>query len=164
MPKPWKMPPAIKIYEALGAIADGRVVMSDDRHASVRSSDGVKTYDVEISSDGREISSNDNGSYWQGYLGYPGIAMLLARGLYGPRPDVLHGLAGIPWKELNTQFHNDYERTLAEVMRIAEARGVSAELMTAEVDAVMAALRDFAPLRGARRRPPAARRGSSGNQ
>ena len=46
----------------------------------VVSSDGTKKYRVEISADGREISSNDNASYWQGYLGYPAIAVLMARG------------------------------------------------------------------------------------
>ncbi len=54
----WKMPPFIKVYEALGAIGDGRVRIVDSRRALVTSSDGVKTYEVEVSEDGREISSN----------------------------------------------------------------------------------------------------------
>ena len=44
----WKMPPLIKIYEALGAIADGRVQLEGEEHATVLSSDRSKTYDVEI--------------------------------------------------------------------------------------------------------------------
>jgi len=71
----WKMPPLIKVYEALGALGDGRVRIVDSRRALVTSSDGTKTYEVETSEDGREISSNDNASYWQGYLGYPAIAV-----------------------------------------------------------------------------------------
>jgi hypothetical protein len=71
----WKMPPPIKVYEAIGAIGDGRVRAIDDADApggwDVGSSDGAKTYRVELSADGREISSNDNASYWHGYLGYP---------------------------------------------------------------------------------------------
>jgi hypothetical protein len=67
----WKMPPLAKVYEALGAIGDGRVRIEDTRHAFVTSSDGTKTYEVETNHDGREISSNDNASFWQGYLATP---------------------------------------------------------------------------------------------
>jgi len=155
--QPWKMPPIAKVYEALGAIGDGRVHVADALHASVTSSDGSRTYQVETSADGREISSDDNASYWQGYLGYPAIAVMIARGLCHPRPDVLEALTGIPWKELNRRFHNDYERTLAEVMRRAEDQGFDPAAIRAEAQAVLAALREYAPLRGARRRPPPAR-------
>src|SRR5260370_41009000 len=104
--QPWKMPPPAKIYEAIGALSDGRVRLEDERHASVLSSDRSKTYRVELSADGREISSNDNASYWQGYLGYPAIAVMLMRGLYSVRPDVSRALSEIPWKELNRRFRN----------------------------------------------------------
>ncbi len=49
------MPPPIKIYEALGALGDGRVRLEDEHRALVIASEGDKTYEVEISSDGREI-------------------------------------------------------------------------------------------------------------
>ena len=42
----WKMPPLAKVYEALTAVADGRVTLLDDTHARVQSSDRRKTYDV----------------------------------------------------------------------------------------------------------------------
>src|SRR5438309_5091984 len=119
----WKMPPIVKVYEAIGALGDRRVQIKDRRHAEVVSSDGSKTYHVETSDDGREISSNDNASYWQGYLGYPAIAVLLMRGLLQYEPAVAKSLGGIPWKELNRRFHNDYTRTLAEVERTIAERG-----------------------------------------
>src|ERR1700676_4205616 len=97
----WKMPPLAKVYEALGAIGDGRVRIEDTRPAFVTSSDGTKTYEVETNHDGREISSNDNASFWQGYLGYPAIAVMIARGLIDPDPAAVTALAGVPWKELN---------------------------------------------------------------
>src|SRR5579864_2660968 len=118
--EPWKMPPIAKVYEAIGALGDGRVAMKDSTQASVKSSDSSKTYEVELSDDGREISSNDSASYWQGYLGYPAIAVMLARGLYSPRADVVKALSGIPWKELNTRFRNNYDHTIAEVLQRAE--------------------------------------------
>jgi len=150
----WKMPPLAKIYEAIGAIGDSRVWLQDGRSAAVISSDRSKTYRVEISQDGREISSNDNASYWQGYLGYPAIAVMLLRGLYPVREEVVWALRGVPWKELNQKFRNDYDRTIEQVMVSAKERGVDPGIIAAEVDAVMLALRRFAPRRGARRRPP----------
>jgi hypothetical protein len=60
--KKWEMPPPIKVYEAIGAIGDGRVRSIDGAQNvwEVVSSDSAKKYRVEISADGREISSNDN--------------------------------------------------------------------------------------------------------
>src|SRR5260370_9155084 len=106
--EPWKMPPIAKVYEAIGALGDGRVTIEDSAHASVKSSDGSKLYEVEISGDGREVSSNDSASYWQGYLGYPAIAGMLARGLYRPRADVFKALHRIPWKKHNPHLPNKY--------------------------------------------------------
>jgi len=148
------MPPIAKVYEALGAIGDGRVHIFDASHASVTSSDGSRTYRIETSADGREISSDDNASYWQGYLGYPAIAVMIARGLFRPSPDVLKALTAIPWKEWNNRFHNDYERTLAEVMCRAEDQGFDPAAIRAEAEALLATLREYAPRRGARRKRP----------
>jgi hypothetical protein len=158
--KNWKMPPPIKVYEALGAIGDGRVraidIDNDDAPGAwdVVSSAGAKTYRVELSADGREISSNDNASYWQGYLGYPAIAVLIARGTLHASAEATRALAGIPWKELNRRFKNDYARTTAEVARIVEERGGDFDAVRAEAIAILDALTALALGRGARRRPP----------
>jgi len=154
----WKIPPLIKAYEALGAIGDGRVRIEDDRHATVTSSDLSKTYDVEMSADGREIASNDNASYWQGYLGYPAIAVLIGRGLYTPDERTFEALRGIPWREINQRLRNDWDKTVAEVERQAAARGFDIDKIRADAEAIMAALVKLAPYRGARRRPPTAKR------
>jgi hypothetical protein len=154
MAEAWKMPPPIKVYEALGAIGDGRVRLEDEHRALVTSSEGDKTYEVEISDDGREISSNDNASYWQGYLGYPAIAVLLMRGLYRAPANVIDALAGIPWKEINRRFKNDYDRTLVEVNRIIEESGHDPDAIASEVDSIIDSIRKLAPMRGKRRRPP----------
>jgi hypothetical protein len=154
MAEAWKMPPPIKVYEALGAIGDGRVRIEDDHRALVTSSEGDKTYEVELSDHGREISSNDSASYWQGYLGYPAIAVLLIRGLYRAPANVIDALAGIPWKEINRRFKNDYEQTLAEVNKTVEASGHDPDAIAIEVESIIEALRKLAPMRGRRRRPP----------
>ncbi len=158
MAEPWKMPPIVKVYEALGALGDGRVTLIDETHATVVSSEGDKTYEVESSPDLQEVSSNDNASYWQGYLGYPGVAVLLARGLYHPRPKTVEALSAIPWKELNRRFRNDYAKTVAEVTRLVRERGHDPESVKAETASAMEALRKLAPVRGKRKRPPTERR------
>lgn len=153
----WKMPPIAKVYEAIGAIGDGRLRIEDARRAFVTSSGGTRIYEVEISDDGREISSNDNASYWQGHLGYPAIAVMIARGLI-PRPDaaVVRALAGVPWKELNTLHRNAYDRTIEAVLAQAAARGDDIDSIRAAAVAVLDQVRALAPRQGVRRRPPRA--------
>ena len=157
MPPPtkWKLPPIVKVYEALGAIGDGRVRIEDSRLAFVTSSDASKTYEVETSADGREIASNDNASYWQGYLGYPAIAVLLARGMYRPPANVTDALAGVPWKELNRKFKNDYAKTIAQVENELEQSGHDPDAVRSEAEAVLSFLATLGPVRGKRTRPPA---------
>ncbi len=154
---PWKMPPLIKVYEALGAIGDGRVKVIDDAHATVVSSEGDKSYDVETSPDLRTVSSNDNASFWQGYLGYPGIAVMLARGFYRIDERAKTALTGIAWKEINRRFKNNYDKTIAEIDSRLSGAGVDAADVLREAELVLEALHKFEPLRGARRRPPAAK-------
>lgn len=153
----WKMPPMAKIYEALGAIGDARVRLDDATHASVVSSSGDKTYSVELDGTTHQISSNDNASYWQGYLGYPAIAVLILHGLYAPSPETLKALSGVPWKELNTRYRNDYGRTLDDVLARAEAHGANTAALSAEAAAVLEALRAYGARRGKRLRPPSPR-------
>jgi hypothetical protein len=154
---PWKMPPLVKVYEALGAIGDGRVRIEDGRRATVTSSDGSKTYEVETSADGREIASNDNASYWQGYLGYPAIAVLLARGFYRPPANVTDALAGVAWKELNRRHKNDWAATIAEVEKALEQSGHDPDAVRSEAESVLSFLRAIGPVRGKRTRPPSER-------
>jgi hypothetical protein len=107
----WKEPPIIKIYEALGAVADNRVEVIDNI-AKVYSSSRNKYYDVIYDPAKNAIMSNDNGSYWQGYLGYPSIAFLMEKGIISYQSDVGNLLKNIAWKDINQKFNNDFERTL----------------------------------------------------
>jgi hypothetical protein len=154
---PWKMPPLVKVYEALGAMGDGRVRIEDSRWATVTSSDGSKTYEVETSADGREIASNDNASYWQGYLGYPAIAVLIARGFYRPPANVTDALAGVAWKEINRRHKNDWAATIQEVEQALEQAGHDPDAVRSEAESVLSFLRSLRPVRGKRTRPPGER-------
>lgn len=113
MNKFWKLPPPIKIYEALGAVADGRVELISENQAKVRSSSGNKTYDVAFNPETHELSVNDNGSYYQGYLGYPALAFLMIKGLLPLDKTLSNELKGIHWKQLNQENKNDFGKTVA---------------------------------------------------
>ena len=72
-----KTGPIEKIYEAYTAIADDRITMHED-HAEVFSSDRSKSYTVSWKDNA--YSSDDSATYWQGYPGYPVIAVLMLQG------------------------------------------------------------------------------------
>ncbi len=100
----WRLPPRIKVYEALGAIADGRVRQISEGDYSVVSSDGTRYYHVIVRPDNRHVESDDNGSRYKGYLGYPAISVLMLRGALPYDPNIAKELKGIPWKRLNERF------------------------------------------------------------
>jgi len=114
--KTWKTPPVIKVYEALGAIADGRVEMVGENAVKVYSSDGSKYYDVSYDPETRAIMANDNGSYWVGYLGYPSIAFLMMRDILPFDERSAELLQGIEWKKRNVANKNDFEKTMKEIL------------------------------------------------
>ena len=121
----WKTPPDIKIYEALSAVADGRIEIHGTS-ARVRSTSGNKYYDVAYDPTRRAITSNDNGSYYRGYLGYPAIAFLMQAGVLSYDAPLGDALKGVHWKDVNTKFKNDYEKVLDAVLA-----GASDETRTA---------------------------------
>jgi hypothetical protein len=100
----------IKLYEALGAIGDDRIEMHDDS-AKVWSSSRNKAYDVQYDSTGNAVMANDNGSYWQGYLGYPGLAYILLHGVVGYDPLLSKYLSGFAWNDINSKTKNDWDQT-----------------------------------------------------
>ena len=150
----WKMPPKAKIFEALGAIADQRVHLVDSGKAEVVSSSGGKTYIVEWSEDLTSFSSNDNASYWQGYIGYPIIAVLMKIGQLEFSNEAAHALSGIPWKQINQQYKNNYEKTIDDVLTRVEANGVDRTIITTEVERLSKHLEKLALKRLAKRQAP----------
>lgn len=123
-----RMPPKIKILEAAGSIADGRVsIVSDEGGriiAKVVSSMGDRVYNVfieRVSGGLFRVYSNDNGTLLRGYIGYPIISVLMVKGLLTRDIKVEDSLKGIPWKVLNEKFKS-YDKVLEEVNRIVESR------------------------------------------
>ncbi len=128
-----------KIYEAYSAIADGRVTVSESS-AEVKSSNGVKTYIVTW--DGNAYTSNDSASYWQGYPGYPIIAVLMTQGKVTLDREVAALFSGINWTEMNQQYKRDYSAVVERIIRErgydpapihAAAEKVQGELQTLDI-------------------------------
>lgn len=109
-----KMPPIEKIVEAYTAVVDGRVRVSENQ-ALVNSSDQAKTYTVKWQ--GNIYSSNDNATYWQGYPGYPILAVLMQQGRLKNNKKVAHFFTHVNWHQLNKDCHRDYPKAVASIIK-----------------------------------------------
>ncbi len=122
----WKAPPDIKIYEALGALADERLFdIQEDGDvitAKLYSSSKNKWYDIQYQASENKIMTNDNGSYWKWYLGYPAIALLLHLEKIKVDMHIAQFLKAIMRKDINQKNNNDFEKTLEEVHGMVQAR------------------------------------------
>jgi hypothetical protein len=138
-------PPRVKVLEALGALADGRVVGEGGGRFRVTSSDGSRSYSVYVESrgSGRFVAcSTDNGTVFRGYVGYPIISALMVLG-YLPRDAVVErALSGIPWRRLNESLKRYYlvER---EVLKVVSARGVASSRVEQLVSRVLSTLERY---------------------
>lgn len=122
----WDEPPVIKVYEALGSVSDGRVKI-DGNNAKVFSSSGNKYYDVTYDPETNAITSNDNGSYWKGYLGYPMIAFLMIKKILPYNEEASRWLNNFRWKDINTKFNNDFAKTEDFIRKEMVVRGANLE-------------------------------------
>jgi hypothetical protein len=120
-------PPRIKVFEALGSIADGRVDIIEETGsrvvAKVRSSTGEKTYRVVVDLDSKKVYSDDNGTIHRGYVGYPIIAVLMIKGVLPFEQKYSEALKGIPWKTLN-ETYKKYSVVEEIVFKQARSKGV----------------------------------------
>jgi hypothetical protein len=128
-----KMPPVEKIHEAYSAIVDHRVILMEDS-ASVFSSNRAKEYTVSFKEG--IYSSNDNASYWQGYAGYPIIAILMMQGKLSLDKDIAENFKEINWNELNAKYKSKYTKAVAEIMEGLQEKGVNCDEINFEVEKV----------------------------
>ena len=129
MPKYLRQPPRIKILEALGALADGRVKHLNDKKAIVVSSDGTRKYTVIVDYETRRVYSDDNGTKLRGYVGYPIIALLMEKGVLPFNERFAQALKGIPWKKLNETY-----KKYAIVEEIVKKKAMEKGVMPSELD------------------------------
>lgn len=143
MTSAWKLPPLIKIYEALGCIADNRIDVNGDE-AKVYSSSRGKYYEVKYFPQKNAISSNDNASYYMDYLGYPAVAYLLKMGKLSYSPSLAQAFLDVKWKDLNVKFRNDFFKTQEYVLHAAEEKGFSRMELVNEAENIFAQLKKLA--------------------
>jgi hypothetical protein len=126
-----RLPPRIKVLEALGAVVDGRVRLVGEGRCEVVSSEGDRVYNVVV--EGGFVYSNDNGTLYRGYIGYPILACLIAEGKLPIDAELGEKLKGVPWRRLNEQYKR-YEEVL---VRVLTERGIERERAEAYIDAVL---------------------------
>lgn len=108
-----KMPPVQKLYEAFSAIADKRIIIKDEE-ALITSSNYQKVYSVLW--DEQVYKSNDNATFWQGYPGYPVIAVLILQNRLPYNEKVISYFKNIDWHKINEEHKADYDKALKHVL------------------------------------------------
>ncbi|MEM1944810.1 MAG: hypothetical protein QW756_00720 [Nitrososphaerota archaeon] len=122
-------PPRIKFLEALGTVADGRVKVVSDMEAEVMASEGDRVYRVFLDVENGLADSDDNGTRFRNYIGYPIIAFLMVKGLLMYEEKLGEGLKGLKWRSLNEKYKS-YRMVEAYVKELLVGKGVK----PAEVD------------------------------
>jgi len=134
-----RIPPRIKILEAIGSIGDNRVKFLNNEEARVQSSTGEREYRVIViktSESEYRVYSNDNGTVYRGYIGYPIIAFLMLKGVIPIDNFVLKAMTGIPWKELNEKYKN-YGIVEKIVLDRAEKMGINRNIIYDYINIVL---------------------------
>ncbi len=134
-----RLPPRIKILEALGAIADNRVKIISEHEAVVVSSEGDRSYRVYIDLEGKEAYSDDNGTRFRGYVGYPIVAFLMIKGLVPFDGRIAESLRGVKWRQLNERYKS-YSAVEDLLLRELESRSIDAEHVKKYISEAMSAL------------------------
>lgn len=135
-----RLPPRIKVLEALGALADNRVELKSDNEAVVTSSEGDRQYRVYVDVARRLAYSDDNGTIYRGYVGYPIISLLMLKGVLPVDEQLKEALRGIPWRRLNEQYKR-YEVVMELLKRELSKKGIEPSRVDKYIDLVLAELR-----------------------
>jgi len=109
------MPPKEKIHEAISALADGRIEI-DGTCAYITSSDYSKKYTVVWNPDKTNFTSNDSATYWQGYPGYPVLAVLMQMDVLPVAKDLIEHFKDINWNKLNAEYKRNYAAAADEAL------------------------------------------------
>ena len=134
------MPPIEKIHEAYSSIVDGRVTIANNQ-ATVLSSDRTKSYLVTWNDN--IYQSNDNGSYWVGYVGYPILAVLMLQGKLPYNENVASCFKGIKWKKLNMLHQNHYSEVVSLIMSNLSQKGINCDFINNEINTVYCKLQSL---------------------
>ena len=107
-----KLPPKVKIIEALSTIADKRIDYNDllmNEGKCFSASSPWKVYTIIYNEKENQISSNDSWSMNQGFLWYPAIAFLLKIWKLKYEEPILEMVKDTDWIKIKWLVHKDYE-------------------------------------------------------
>ncbi len=174
----WELPPEFKAYEALGALADGRIELVQQQsvfpdktnneiaqenftnhlhiiEARQHSSTKNKFYTIKYSPETSQIMANDNATWFVGYLGYPALTLLLFIDKIKFKKEIVSFFKNIPFKEINQKNKNSFTKTQLEIDKILLERGLDLELLKQEIKQIFQQFAALAlkPL-GKKVRPP----------
>ncbi len=156
-PTYWKTPHINKVYEAITAIADKRIVQEpDDPHkAKCYSSSGNKFYEIELDPSKLAMMSNDNSAYYTDSLSYPMIALLMLNGYLERSTYLEEVLSGIYWKDINQKYNNDYDRSIQHVLAELKEKGIDTAKVEEEISEIYEKVIEMkVELLGEKKRPP----------
>lgn len=111
-----KLPPIEKVYEAWSAVADGRRAAPQTGGARRSPPRTARRPTPWLERNGSTYSSNDNATYWQGYAGYPVIAVLMLQGRLPLDRAAADGFAQVDWTDLNERCKRDYAAAVRAVV------------------------------------------------
>ncbi len=135
--KALEMPPRIKCLEALSAVWRGRVNRLGPNEFEVTSSRGEKKYRVLIKGD--SVYSDDNGTIYRGYVGYPIIAALIISGVIPNNERLGRAISDIAWADLNESLKS-YRKVEEKVKAKAKGSGIEPSEVDEYVELCMKAL------------------------
>ena len=134
------MPPVAKIYEAFSVLADGRIKLEENK-ATITSSNDEKQYTVVWNEN--EITSNDNATVWQGYPGYPVIAVWLMKNRISYQKDIIKYFKNINWHEINKQNTRDYQKGIEDILNALREDNIDTEKIEEEVNRIYFAIENL---------------------
>jgi len=137
---PLKLPPRVKVLEALGCVADGRVRIVSDSEAEITSSVGDRVYNVRLDLNTRRVFSNDNGTLYRNYVGYPIISFLMVKGILPYDERVANALRGINWRKVNEEFKN-YSLVETYIKDLLKAKGIEESYVDRLIEDVLSKLK-----------------------
>ncbi|MEM2236819.1 MAG: hypothetical protein QXR26_04750 [Candidatus Caldarchaeum sp.] len=135
-------PPRIKVLEALGAVAGGRVRIISDKEAEVDASEGSRTYKVYVDLENHVANCDDNGTVYRNYVGYPIIAFLMAKNLLPYDESLAKPLAGVKWRSLNERYKS-YRKVEAIIKEMVSKHGVQSMRVDQVIEEVLRRLEGF---------------------
>lgn len=141
-----ELPPKIKIYEALWAIADNRleiIWLLENEAKCYYSSSGNKWYIVQYDAATNSIMTNDNASYRKWYLGYPAITFLMKKWILKYDTTYADALKDIPRKDINQKFNNDFAKTTEYIHEILQSKWIDIQIFLQEIDDIYKQIEDL---------------------